>query len=295
MTNASPMPHPHDAIVATDTCALPLVRRVAATLDLDPARWREGDPLPRGWHLALFSTDTPASALRHDGMAGFGFPLPDLGLPRIVFGGREIHFHHDIPIGAHLERTSRLADVEVKQGRTGRFAVVSIEHAISVTSEPAVCLTERHDYILRPAATGKTTATAAPTAGTPSMRPPPKAAYHAVVTPDEVFLFRVSAVMFNPHRIHYDERYCREQEGYRALVVNGSASCLLLMKFFETAVGRAPRRLSLRNLGLAYCAEPLHLHIDPIRPGDAAQDGLQYRVWASNGQGELIVEGMVHV
>ena len=44
-----------------------LVRRVAAMLDQDPARWREGDHLPRGWHVALFTVATPQAALRPDG------------------------------------------------------------------------------------------------------------------------------------------------------------------------------------------------------------------------------------
>lgn len=280
--------------VSSDVCALPLVRRLAATLDYPPEPWREGAPLPRGWHLALFSTDTPAGELRSDGMAGFGVPMPELGLPRIVFGGREIHFHRDIPIGAHLKRVSALADVTIKQGRTGRFAVVSIRHEISVAGESSASLTERHTYILRDAAE-KEVDKAVEKGTAASATPAPPALHHTVVTPDEVLLFRVSAVMFNPHRIHYDQRYCREQEGYRALVVNGSVSFLLLMKFFEQAIGSAPKWLNLRNLGLAYCGEPLHLHIDPMDAEDAAGAVPPYRVWASNAQGQPIVEGMVRI
>lgn len=48
----------------TDVCALPLVHRVAATFDLDPARYRNGDPLPRGWHVCLFTVPTRQSLLR---------------------------------------------------------------------------------------------------------------------------------------------------------------------------------------------------------------------------------------
>ena len=52
---------------ADDVCALPLVRRLSATLDIDPSRWHEGDALPRGWHLAFFTVDTPHSKVRADG------------------------------------------------------------------------------------------------------------------------------------------------------------------------------------------------------------------------------------
>ena len=86
--------------LSDDVCALAIVRRLGATFDIDPGRWREGDALPRGWHLAFFTTDTRQSQLRQDGLAGFGIELADFGLPRVVFGGRRIQFHGDIYIGA---------------------------------------------------------------------------------------------------------------------------------------------------------------------------------------------------
>jgi hypothetical protein len=33
------------------------------------------------------------SQLRHDGVAGSGVTLPEVGLPRIVLGGKRIHFN----------------------------------------------------------------------------------------------------------------------------------------------------------------------------------------------------------
>jgi 3-methylfumaryl-CoA hydratase len=35
--------------------------------------------------------------------------------------------------------------------------------------------------------------------------------------PDDVLLFRYSALTFNGHRIHYDRRYVTEVEGYPGL------------------------------------------------------------------------------
>src|ERR1700722_10115599 len=103
-----------------DVCALPLVRRLAAMLDQDPSRWQDGDPLPRGWHVILFTVDTPQSQLRPDGMAGTGVPLPELDMPRVVMGGRRLWFRGEIPIGARVRRTSRVQQIQPKEGRSGK-------------------------------------------------------------------------------------------------------------------------------------------------------------------------------
>lgn len=101
------------------------MRRLAALLDRDPAALREGDLLPRGWHVALFTVPTRQSELRPDGLGGLGVTLPDLGLPRIMAGGRRIRFDGDIPIGAPVLRRSRTAAVLPKEGRSGPLAVVT--------------------------------------------------------------------------------------------------------------------------------------------------------------------------
>ena len=278
---------PDVAQLADDVCALPLVRRLSATLDIDPSRWREGDPLPRGWHLALFSVDTPQSQVRSDGFAGIGVKLPDLGLPRIVFGGRRIRFHGDLPIGAHLRRETRLASVTRKEGRSGRFAVATIEHQIFRDGNLEPVITEAQDYVMREAASlqdAQEAPTSTQKAAAPGM---PEPTLRQIVVPDEMLLFRVSAVMFNPHRIHYDLPYAMGQEAYPALVVNGSVSSLLLLEFFRRESGLEPDVINLKNGGLAFSGQPMRLNARP--------DGDSWRVWADNEQGGVIVEGNMGV
>ena len=86
--------------LAHDVCALPLAHRLAALLDRDPDDLREGDPLPCGWHAMLFNAPTRQSDLRADGAADLGVTLPDIGLPRLMLGGRQNQFRGIIPIGA---------------------------------------------------------------------------------------------------------------------------------------------------------------------------------------------------
>lgn len=47
--------------------------------------------------------------------------------------------------------------------------------------------------------------------------------------PGTVQLFSFSAARWNQHRMHYDERYTREHEGYEGLLVQGSllGNCML--------------------------------------------------------------------
>ncbi|MFE3961262.1 MaoC/PaaZ C-terminal domain-containing protein, partial [Nocardia sp. NPDC059091] len=52
------------------------------------------------------------------------------------------------------------------------------------------------------------------------------------VRPDEVMLFRYSALTFNSHRIHYDHPYATEVEGYPGLIVHGPLTATFLLDAF---------------------------------------------------------------
>ena len=238
---------------ADDVCALPLVRRMAALLDRNPADFADGDPLPRGWHVALFNPPTRQSELRADGAGHLGVTLPDLGMPRLMMGGRRIDFVGDIPIGARVRRTSRAGAVTHKTGRSGRFALVDVEHRISIDGDDAPVLVETSSYVLREAVGGAP----AKAAALPAVAIPPAEVVRTVV-PDATMLFRYSAITDNPHRIHYDLPYAKS-EGYPALVVNGTIPTMLLLEMFRTHVGDKPTGWQSRNLSPILCDGPLTL------------------------------------
>ena len=241
------------AELADDVCALPLVRRMAALLDRDPLGFADGDPLPRGWHVALFNPPTRQSELRADGAAHLGVTLPDLGLPRLMMGGRLIEFTGDIPIGARVRRTSQPGEVTIKTGRSGRFALVDVEHRISLDGDDAPVVIETTSYVLR-----EEESVAATRPPAPAATPIPPADLSRTVTPDETMLFRYSAITDNPHRIHYDLAYARS-EGYPALVVNGSVPIMLLLEMFRAHLGGEPAGFRSRNLAPILCGAPLTL------------------------------------
>lgn len=262
--------------VAEDTCALPLVRRLAAMLDRDPASLREGDPLPRGWHVSLFNPPTRQSELRSDGAASLGVRLPDIGLPRLMLGGRKVRFVGDIPIGANLRRETTQGEAQVKEGRSGRFALVPVERRIFVSGFAEAVLVERQEYVLREAAGSAAPAalSAAPAAGT---RSPADA--ERTLMPDERLLFRYSAITDNPHRIHFDLPYATSVEGYPALVVNGSIPAMFLLELFRTCAGREPAAFNSRNVAPMLCGRSLRLC--------ARRDGTAWKLWVEDEHGAL--------
>ena len=257
---------------ADDVCALPLARRLAALLDRDPSGLREGDPLPRGWHVMLFNGPTRQSQLRSDGAASLGVVLPDVGLPRLMMGGRQTRFTGDIAIGARVARTTRQGGVQIKQGRSGRFALVKVEHRIVVdgSAEPAVV--ENQDYVLREASSAPPAEAALPMA-----QPQGAATASRTIVPDERLLFRYSAITDNPHRIHYDQAYATGAEGYPALVVNGSIPAMFLLELFRSTAGREPVSMASRNVAPMFCGRALRLH--------ALDEGASWRLWAEDEHG----------
>ena len=261
-----------------DLCTPSLVARVAATLDLDPDAVA-GAVLPRGWHVALFTAATPRRALRPDGMGSLGFELPELGLPRLVAGGRVLSFRGDIPIGVKLRRDSRLGTVTEKQGRSGRLAVVSVEHEVFVEGAAEPVLLKRQDYVMLPEAPPGTKAAES------GALQPREAAVERSFLPDEANLLRYCALTFNTHRIHYDLPYARDVESYPALVVNAGLPVLFLLRMFREAAGREPVRATVRNTTLLFCNDPVRLR---AAPGDG-----EWRLWAEDPAGRVAVDMVV--
>lgn len=258
---------------AEDHCSLTLVRRLAAMLDRDPATIGEGQPLPRGWHVILFNAPTPQSKLRADGAAHLGVSLPDLGLPRLMLGGRRIAFDGNIPIGATVHRETRSGPVSLKQGRSGRFALVDVEHRLTVAGADAPAVVETNSYVLREAE-GERPATAQ--VGT-VLQELPTSSIRRTIVPNEALLFRYSAITDNPHRIHYDLAYATGVEGYPTLLVNGSIPAMFLLEMFRDHLGREPAGFESRNLAPMFCGTALILALLP------ADQGWQLRAYDAAG------------
>lgn len=231
-----------------DSCALPLVRRVYALLGRDDGKLKVGDPLPRGWHFILFTPTALQTAIGPDGTPTLpGTVDAPPGLPRRMMGGRRFTFFSDIAIGAEVRRVSEVLSSVEKTGRSGRFMIRTMRQLIYMNGASDPALQEDSDTLFRAPASE----TAA--ADTSMKEPPREADVRETIAIDETMLFRYSACTFNAHRIHYDQPYTTQVEGYPALVVNAGLTVLLLRELGARLMTGPIHTMSTRNSAPLYC------------------------------------------
>ena len=255
----------------TDEVSATIARRLAATLGLPGDGLVRGAPLPDGWHVILFTTTAPTGSLTRDGHAPQGDFLPELPLPRRMFAGRRVIFHQPLRIGDEVERVSKIAKIEPKSGRSGLLAFVTIVHEIG--SKAGLCVTEEQTLVYREEATGgerKAEPERAP-AGWP---------WTSSFTPSPMLLLRYSAITFNAHRIHYDETYTRQTEGYKERVVNGGLTAIFLVEFAKRQRPGRMAEFQVRNQRPLFVNETVSLLGRPASGDDARAD-----FWAADRDG----------
>jgi 3-methylfumaryl-CoA hydratase len=251
-----------------DTVTLWPMAALAALLDRDDPPPRAGDPLPPLWHWLYFLPTDRQSELGPDGHPRRGGFLPPVELPRRMWAGGRLRFHQTLRAGEEIARTSTVAGIEQKQGRTGPLVFVRVRHEISGPS--GLAITEEHDIVYRGRAAPESTPPAAPEG----------AAWERAIRPDDVLLFRYSAVTFNGHRIHYDRRYAVEAEGYPGLVVHGPLIATLLLDLLRR------NRPQAQVTGFQFRAVSPLFDLEPFlvcgQPGPGGAE-----LWAANASGGL--------
>jgi 3-methylfumaryl-CoA hydratase len=228
--------------------------RLAATLDHVVSPWQEGVLPPLG-HWLCFQPDAPASLIGPDGhpvRTNDGM-LPNVDLPRRMWAGSRLRFLRAIPLGARIVRRSTLVSATAKNARSGRMLLVTVHHEIAVENCDTAII-EDQDIVYREAAVP---GAAAPR---PAVESGAADAVVRTATPDAVMLFRYSALTFNSHRIHYDRDYCRSEEGYPGLVVQGPLlATLLLDHLLCKQPGARLASYSFRAMSPIFDGEPVTL------------------------------------
>ncbi len=233
-----------------DTLTPGLVARYRAMLDCADG----GETAPQGIHWCLCLPDTPTSVLGADGHPPKGGFLPSIDLPRRMWASSDVEFIAPIVSGGRIERTSQVAFIDEKQGASGRLVFVAVRHETRCNGVAAVSETQTIVYRDAPP---RTVPPPLPDSDAPAPEGWPIA---RTVQPGTTLLFRYSALTFNTHRIHYDQTYAREEEGYAGLVVHGPLTASLLLDLAARVLG--PNRLKtfrFRGLAPAYAGVPLRL------------------------------------
>jgi hydroxyacyl-ACP dehydratase HTD2-like protein with hotdog domain len=206
--------------------------RLAATLDADSGVLA-GGVLPVPWHWACFLPDAPTAQLGPDGHPARRAEMA--GYPNRMWVGGRVRAHTPLRLDRPASRASSLAAADRKEGATGAFWLLTVEH--TVTQDGAVCVEERQDIALR---------APAPTPAPGPDAPPPDAPWLETRIAAPPLLFRYSALTFNSHRIHYDHPYATGVEGYPDLVVQGPLTATLLCELARARTGAAVRALEFR-------------------------------------------------
>ncbi len=265
---------------ALDTITAAPVRALTATLDHSAADVAPGSPLPPLWHWLYFLPMHPQSEIGPDGHAQRGGFMPPVPLPRRMWAGSQFEFHTPVRVGDAVQRRSTIADVTVKSGRTGKLVFVKVRHELFCNGRAEPALVEFHDIVYREAKQPG------------DVDPPPQAApldatWQRPIVPDDVLLFRYSALTFNGHRIHYDRRYVTEVEGYPGLIVHGPLIATLLLDLLRREMPQADvARFQFKAVRPTFDLHPFRVSGRPAVTAEASQ----LRLWAQDHEGWLTMD-----
>jgi 3-methylfumaryl-CoA hydratase len=261
----------HDTITAAP------VRGLNATLDHPALAVEPGLPLFPLWHWLYFLPQHRQSEIGPDGHAKRGGFLPPVPLPRRMWAGSQFEFRAPVRVGDAVERTSTIADVTQKEGRTGTLVFVKVRHDLRCNGAADPAIVEFHDIVYREAKK--------PGDVEPPPTAAPQGAWQRTIVPDDVLLFRYSALTFNGHRIHYDRRYVTQVEGYPGLIVHGPLIATLLMDLVRrNAPGAEVAAFRFKAVRPTFDLHPFQVN--------GRREGQEVKLWAQDHEGWLTMDAV---
>ena len=264
--------------------AAPL-RALSATLDRDDPVPEDGSAVPALWHWLYFLPHARQSEIGPDGHPRRGGFLPPVPLPRRMWAGGRLRWEADNPlrVGQEVQRISTIRSVLHKTGRSGELLFVLVEHRF--LNHDGLALVEEHDIVYR--------AAARPGDPVPPPQQPPlagQAAWSRTIVPDDILLFRYSALTFNGHRIHYDRQYVTQVEGYPGLIVHGPLIATLLLDLLRRQLpGARVVAFDFKALRPTFDLHPFSVH------GKLHEDGRTIDLWAQDHEGLLTMQATATV
>ena len=199
-------------------------QRYRATLNMDIGNPKDGDPVTSGLHWMLGWNLVKNDELGIDSHPALGEFLPPVPLPRRMWAGSEIKVLKPIRVADKVIKQSTVADIQVKEGRTGLLCFVTAEYNFLVNDE--VTINEKHNIVYRDISKSG--------GGSGYSKDiPEKADLREKIFMHPTILFRYSAIGFVGHRIHYDHPYTVNEENYPGLIVHGPLQATYLLRAAE--------------------------------------------------------------
>ena len=237
---------------------------------------KAGTPLPPAYHLAYFTPAQLPGILGVDGTdASFN---PEHPFTRRMWAGGLIHWpnssrnessQHYLRVGDVATEVTKVLSCEPKViKKTGEtMLVVGVEKEFR-DSRDNLCVLDRRNWVFREALDPSKPAT-------PPKKPSLKSDAElqelskGMITQrynrDVVQLFRMSAVTFNGHRIHYDLPWAQNVEGHRNVVVHGPLNLLTMLDIWRDHTS------SKTETTVVYPKEIEYRATSPVYAGEAYQ------------------------
>ncbi len=236
-------------------------QRYRATLNMDIGNPKDGDPVTSGLHWMLGWNLVKNDELGVDSHPALGEFLPPVPLPRRMWAGSEIKVLKPIRVGDKVIKQSTVADIQVKEGRTGLLCFVTAEYNYLVNDE--VTINEKHNIVYRDISKSG--------GGSGYSKDiPEKADLSEKIFMHPTILFRYSAIGFVGHRIHYDHPYTVNEENYPGLIVHGPLQATYLLRAAEKLIGKQVKSFTHKVMAPVFADSEYMVGVDKMDNGSVS-------------------------
>ena len=236
-------------------------QRYRATLNMDIGNPKDGDPVTSGLHWMLGWNLVKNDELGVDSHPALGEFLPPVPLPRRMWAGSEIKVLKPIRVGDKVVKQSTVADIQVKEGRTGLLCFVTAEYNFLVNDE--VTINEKHNIVYRDISKSG--------GGSGySKEIPEKADLSEKIFMHPTILFRYSAIGFVGHRIHYDHPYTVNDENYPGLIVHGPLQATYLLRAAEKLMEKQVKSFTHKVMAPVFANSEYMVGVDKMDDGSVS-------------------------
>ena len=236
-------------------------QRYRATLNMDIGNPKVGEPVTSGLHWMLGWNLVKNDELGVDSHPALGEFLPPVPLPRRMWAGSEIKVLKPIRVGDKVVKQSTVADIQVKEGRTGLLCFVTAEYNFLVNDE--VTINEKHNIVYRDISKSG--------GGSGYSKDiPEKADLSEKIFMHPTILFRYSAIGFVGHRIHYDHPYTVNEENYPGLIVHGPLQATYLLRASEKLMGKPVKSFTHKVMAPVFANSEYMVGVDKMDDGSVS-------------------------